>query len=60
MAFLGCRKSPSFPLVRYDSTTLQIVAILKLAKALLLLQDPNNFLSTVQVGVTLVGVLSSA
>jgi magnesium and cobalt exporter, CNNM family len=29
-------------------------------KALLLLQDPNNFLSTVQVGVTLVGVLSGA
>ena len=32
----------------------------KTRKALLLLQDPNNFLSTVQVGVTLVGVLSGA
>jgi len=30
------------------------------AAALLLLKDPNNFLSTVQIGVTLVGVLSGA
>lgn len=29
-------------------------------RALLLLEDPNNFLSTVQIGVTLVGVLSGA
>src|SRR5215208_5377102 len=32
----------------------------KAKRALELLQDPNNFLSTVQVGVTLVGVLSGA
>lgn len=29
-------------------------------RALVLLEDPNNFLSTVQIGVTLVGVLSGA
>ena len=29
-------------------------------RALQLLQDPNNFLSTVQIGVTLVGVLAGA
>ena len=29
-------------------------------RALLVLEDPNNFLSTVQIGVTLVGVLSGA
>jgi putative hemolysin len=52
VALLSARKSRLQHLADRGNT--------KAKRALELLQDPNNFLSTVQVGVTLVGVLSGA
>jgi putative hemolysin len=52
VALLSARRSRLQRLAEHGDT--------RSRRALLLLEDPNNFLSTVQIGVTLVGVLSGA
>lgn len=52
VALLSARRSRLQRLAEHGDT--------RARRALLLMEDPNNFLSTVQIGVTLVGVLSGA
>jgi len=60
MACFRCRSLPSFPLARLAWRVSSKREFKGSRQALALASDPGKFLSTVQIGITLIGVLSGA